>query len=149
MNIKEIKEIIELMKENNIREFEIERDGLRISLKRGMAGGQEVITVTQPSQQLQVPIESKTEEQKEQVSDNISYITSPMVGTFYSSPAPDAASYADIGQNVNVNEVICIIEAMKVMNEIKSEVKGRIKEILVKNGEPVEFGQPLFAVEVK
>lgn len=143
MNIKEIKEIIELMKENNLREFEMERDGLRISLKRGLAGETEVIT-TAAAQPKTAVIE---ETAPEHVTENITQITSPMVGTFYAASAPDAATYVVAGQEVDPNDVVCIIEAMKVMNEIKAEVKGRIKEILVKNGEPVEFGQPMFVVE--
>lgn len=141
MNIKEIKEVIELMKENNLREFEMERDGLRISLKRGLKGEPEM--VTQPQQ----IIAEKPVVLQKVVPDNITQIISPMVGTFYSASAPDAAPYVVVGQEVDPDKVVCIIEAMKVMNEIKAEVKGRIKEILVKNGEPIEFGQPLFVVE--
>lgn len=143
MNIKEIKEIIELMKENNIDEFEMERDGLKIALKRGRTGQiQPAITDNQPSVEktaVSVP--------KEAVIENVAHIVSPMVGTFYAAPSPDSPPYVVADNEVLENDVVCIIEAMKVMNEIKSDIKGRIKEILVKNGEPVEFGQPLFVVE--
>lgn len=146
MNIKEIKEIIELMKENNIEEFEMERDGLKIALKRGRTGEFQPSIVQEA--QIRPSIERVTApSQKEIVAENITNIISPMVGTFYMAPSPDSPPYVTVGDEVTENDVVCIIEAMKVMNEIKAEVKGRIKEILVKNGEPVEFSQPLFVVE--
>jgi len=151
MNIKEIKEIIELMKENGIVEFELERDGLRISLKRGRVGKvvQEVVTTNEipGAEKVILPTESKPKQEEIKRPENVVEIVSPMVGTFYAAPAPDAAPYVIVGQEVKPEDVVCIIEAMKVMNEIKAEVHGRIKEILVKNGEPVEYGQPLFLVE--
>lgn len=144
MNIKEIKEIIELMNENNIDEFEMERDGLKIALRRrgGIIQPPIVQQVPQP-QTTEVKVEPKPEPAKE----NITHIVSPMVGTFYAAPSPDSPPYVVVGDEVKENSIVCIIEAMKVMNEIKAETKGRIKEILVKNGEPVEYGQPLFVVE--
>lgn len=155
MNIKEVKEIIELMKENNLTEFEMERDGLRISLRRGHPGqGQDLVTVAQTPIAVAPAVTvaaaaGKTEEGQGEESqpDNIVKIESPIVGTFYSSPSPDAAAYVFVGQEIEPNDVVCIVEAMKVMNEIKAEVRGKVKEILVKNGEPIEYGQPLFVVE--
>lgn len=146
MNIKEIKEIIELMKENNIDEFEMERDGLKIALKRSREGIIQPTIIHQMPQPAAVS-EAKPEVKPEPVKENITHIVSPMVGTFYAAPSPDSPPYVDVGDEVKENDVVCIIEAMKVMNEIKAETKGCIKEILVKNGEPVEFGQPLFVVE--
>lgn len=147
MNIKEIKEIIELMKENNIDEFEMERDGLKIALKRGRTGEiQQTITQEKPPAVVAKEKEKETrpaELQKE----NIAHIVSPMVGTFYSAPSPDSPPYVVLGDEIKPGDVVCIIEAMKVMNEIKAEVRGRVKEILAKNSEPVEFDQPLFVVE--
>lgn len=143
MNIKEIKEIIELMKENNINEFEMERDGLKIALKRGPSGGiepqivQMAPTVVQAVKETPKPMEEAPKQ----------HITSPMVGTFYAAPSPDSPPYVAAGDEVKDIDVVCIIEAMKVMNEIKAETRGRIKEVLVKNGEAVEFGQPLFVIE--
>jgi acetyl-CoA carboxylase biotin carboxyl carrier protein len=86
---------------------------------------------------------------KEEVKEpsNLKEVVSPMVGTFYASPSPESAAYAQVGKQVNVGDVVCIIEAMKVMNEIKSEIAGVISEILVENGQPVEYGQPLFRVK--
>lgn len=144
MNIKEIKEIIELMKENNIDEFEMERDGLKIALKRSREG---IIQPTVIHQMPQPAAEVKPEIKPEPAKENITHIVSPMVGTFYAAPSPDSPPFVVSGDEVAENDVVCIIEAMKVMNEIKAETKGSIKEILVKNGEPVEFGQPLFVVE--
>lgn len=142
MNIKEIKEIIELMKENNIDEFVMERDGLKIALKRGR-GGEILPTIETPPSVEKTPVAVP----KETIPENIAHIVSPMVGTFYAAPSPDSPPHVVAGDEVSENDVVCIIEAMKVMNEIKADVKGRVKEILVKNGEPVEFGQPLFVVE--
>jgi len=146
MNIKEIREIIELMKENNINEFMIERDGLKISLKRGLSGEFQPV-ITQEVRHVPAQSQTKETETATQPKENIAYITSPMVGTFYVASSPDAAPFVGIGSNVEENSPVCIVEAMKVMNEIKSEIRGKIKEVLVKNGEAVEFGQPLFAVE--
>ena len=153
MNIKEIKEIIELMKENHLSEFEMERDGLRLSLKRGRLGEPEIDSIAQaplavaPAGSAAAHVQSLPTAAVETLPDNVTTIESPIVGTFYASPSPDAASYIVVGQEVEPNDVVCIIEAMKVMNEIKAEVRGRIKEILVKNGEAVEYGHPLFLVE--
>lgn len=153
MNVKEIKEIIELMKENHLSEFEMERDGLRLSLKRGRLGESEVVGISPaavavaPAGSAAAHIQTPPAAAGGALPDNLMTIESPIVGTFYSAPSPDAAPYVVVGQEVNPNDVVCIIEAMKVMNEIKAEMKGRIKEILVKNGEAVEYGHPLFLLE--
>lgn len=146
MNIKEIKEIIELMKENHIEEFEMERDGLKIVLKRKRSGNIEPVVVTETVSGKK-EIQEKTEKEKNEDRDNVVYIVSPMVGTFYSASSPEAAPHVVTGDQITENTVVCIVEAMKVMNEIKADIQGRIKEILVKNGDPVEYDQPLFAVE--
>ena len=148
MNLKEIKEVIQLMNENGLSEIEMEKDGLKIRLKKGPTGAVEPVVVqeTRP-----IAIAAKTSEAsvKETVASSVksTEVKSPMVGTFYSSPAPDAPVFVQIGHSVEVGQVICIIEAMKLMNEIKSEIRGKILEVLVHNGDPVEFGQPLFLVE--
>lgn len=152
MNIKEIKEMIQLMNDNGLTEFELEKDGLKIRLKKTASGGYEQVMVpahTQPAPgaqiaRAQVPA-APVEAPKPAANRNV--IKSPMVGTFYAAPAPDAQPFVQTGGSVDVGQVICVIEAMKLMNEIKSEVKGKIVEILVKNGEPVEFGQVLFVLE--
>lgn len=157
MNIKEIKEMINLMNENNLSELEIEKDGMRICLKKGLSGEISVESpkskmifaqpmpehmVYQGTQQAlkEMPVEKKG-------SSKTVEIKSPMVGTFYRSPSPESPSFAEINQEIEVGQVICIVEAMKLMNEIKSEIKGKIVDILVDNAEPVEFGQPLFLIE--
>jgi acetyl-CoA carboxylase biotin carboxyl carrier protein len=151
MNLKEIKEMINLMNENNLMELEIEREGMRIKLKRSsgelseMRGPVEYkIEMPQISQQSAA---AAREQAAKESSGNTVEIKSPMVGTFYRAPSPEAGPFVEVGQEIEVGQVICIIEAMKLMNEIKSEVKGRIVEVLVENAEPVEFGQPLFLIE--
>jgi len=141
VNVKEIKEMIKIMNENGLAEFEIEKEGLRLRLKKEGRG--EVVT----------HVERVAPEAKEvptvlrETPSNLVEIKAPMVGTFYRAPAPNAPPFVETGSMVAKDQVVCIIEAMKLMNEIKSEVKGKIAEILVENGEPVEFGQVLFLVE--
>ena len=151
MNIKEIKEMIQLMNENGLSEIEMEKDGLKIRLRKGPGGRVEssiVESAGTPSAPgaAAAPAGGKAPPPAASASARAS-IKSPMVGTFYAAPAPDAAPFVQVGSTVEVGQVICIIEAMKLMNEIKSEVRGKIAEILVHNGDPVEFGQPLFVIE--
>ncbi|MFA5089427.1 MAG: acetyl-CoA carboxylase biotin carboxyl carrier protein [Candidatus Omnitrophota bacterium] len=149
MNIKEIKEMINLMNENNLMELEIEKEGMRIRLKKTgaieSASGSRIIvekeTVTGAGQG-----SPNAAEPNDAIAKTFE-IKAPMVGTFYRAPAPEAPPYAEAGQVIEPGQVICIIEAMKLMNEIKSEVKGKILEILVENSEPVEFGQAMFLIE--
>ena len=131
LNIKEIKEMIQLMNENNLTELEIEKEDMKIRLKKGASGMIEAVSSEPPAP----PAPPKT------------IIRSPMVGTFYTQPAPDAPPFVQPGAQIEVGKVVCIIEAMKLMNEIKAEVRGKIAEVLVNNGDPVEFGQPLFSLE--
>ena len=150
MNLKEIKDIINLMNENDLDEIEIEREGTKIKLKKSTADipgaparhPPAYYAETPPS--LPHPVLSETPANPPS---NRKEIKSPMVGTFYRSPSPEAALFVEIGQTVEVGQVVCIVEAMKLMNEIKSEVRGKIVEILVENAQPVEFGQVLFVVE--
>lgn len=154
MNIKEIKEMIALMKENDIVEFQLERDGFKVVLKKGGApgvrAGEPVAStivyqpaIASPPQPAAAPATVALAKEEEGVID----ILSPMVGTFYRSASPEAAPYVKKGQEVGAEDVVCIIEAMKIMNEIKAENKGIIVDILVENGEAVEFGQPLFKLK--
>jgi acetyl-CoA carboxylase biotin carboxyl carrier protein len=140
------------MKKNSISEFELERQEFKIRLKRGVAGpipmvqmedGAPVAMIA-PATQISLP-PTATGTASPAAGNEIE-IKSPMIGTFYRSPSPDAASYVEVGTEVNPESVVCIIEAMKVMNEIKAEVKGVITQVLVDNAKPVEFGQPLFKV---
>jgi acetyl-CoA carboxylase biotin carboxyl carrier protein len=147
MNVKELKEMVVLMNENGLVEIEIEREGQRIRIKKGMAGfpdaAQEKYMI-QPPAVLSAAPEAKEPALPE--SKRIE-IKAPMVGTFYKAPAPDAPAFVEIGSDIEPGQVVCIIEAMKLMNEIKSEVKGKVVDILVENAQPVEFGHALFLIE--
>lgn len=151
MDLKDIKAIIDLMKKNSITEFELEQENSKLRLKRGLNGPQgtaaEDVVPISPlpltvSNIASTPVVSVAPPANTGEID----IKSPMIGTFYRSPSPEAAPYVDAGAPVGPETVVCIIEAMKVMNEIKAEVKGVITQCLVENGKPVEFGQPLYKV---
>ncbi len=147
MNLKEIKEMISLMNDNGLVELEVEKDGMRIRLKK-VGSGTEAFSGPVVIEREKVPeatIEARNRVNK--TAETTVQIKAPMVGTFYRAPSPEAPPYAEIGQEIEAGQVICIIEAMKLMNEIKSEIKGKILEILVDNSEPVEFGQPMFLIE--
>ncbi|RKY31875.1 MAG: acetyl-CoA carboxylase, biotin carboxyl carrier protein [Candidatus Omnitrophota bacterium] len=152
MNIKEIKEMIALMNENGLNELEIEKEGMRIRLKKKNGPKEEMngepVYLMQENLRQVKPKETEPSSQQKEETGAIE-IKAPMVGTFYRAPSPEAPPYVEVGQIVNPGQVICIIEAMKLMNEIKSEVKGKILEVLVENTEPVEFGQPMFLIEPK
>ena len=150
MNIKKIEEIVRLMEKHGLTEISIEEEGVKFHLKKGLHGAIEksieAVREGPPAHILsssgaQGAVGTKKEKQ------NLIEIKAPMVGTFYRSSSPDAKPFVDIGASVKENDVLCIIEAMKLMNEIKSEVKGKIVDVLVENAEPVEFGQVLFLVE--
>ena len=139
-----IEEMLQLMESRGLVELEMEHQGLRIRLKKASSSPapqlvEYVTGVPQPA----VPAgRSIPAEDTHRI-----VIKSPMVGTFYRAPAPDAPPFAEVGQDIEIGQVVCILEAMKLMNEIKSEVGGRIAEVLVESGAPVEFGQPLFVLE--
>ena len=152
MDLKDIKAIIDLMRKNSVSEFELEKQDFKIRLKRGTNGGggsgnyddNQAVTFVQPPVAIAaapaaalVALPPATNEVE---------IRSPMIGTFYRAPSPESAAYVEVGTEVNVDTVVCIIEAMKVMNEIKAEAKGVITQVLVENAKPVEFGQPLFKI---
>ena len=151
MNLKDIKEIINLMNENDLAEIEVEREGLKLKVKKAypevgvpvMRPPLEYRLETPPSATA-APVASSP---GEILAKNQKDIVSPMVGTFYRSPSPESPPFVEIGQVVEMGQVVCIVEAMKLMNEIKSEVRGKVVQVLVENAQPVEFGQPLFLVE--
>ncbi|MFH1640405.1 MAG: acetyl-CoA carboxylase biotin carboxyl carrier protein [Candidatus Omnitrophota bacterium] len=148
MNIKEIKEMINLMNENGIVELEIEKDGMRIKLRKtGSAQDIPGGTILVEREKVGQITSKEILESAEKTSEKSIEIKAPMVGTFYRAPSPDSAPFVETGQVIEPGQVICVIEAMKLMNEIKSEVKGKVLEILVDNSEPLEFGQPMFLVE--
>jgi len=148
MNLKEIKELINLMNENGLMELEIEREGTRIRIRKSSSGKFEAITQEDDAPRVVRTIKAGERELTERKGEeNLIPIKAPMVGTFYRAPSPEAKPYVEIGHNVDVGQVVCIIEAMKLMNEIKSEVKGKVVEIVAENANPVEYGQGLFMVE--
>jgi acetyl-CoA carboxylase biotin carboxyl carrier protein len=153
VDLKDIKAIIDLMKKNSVSEFELEKQDFKVRLKRGMGSGvigadevgQQVINyVPAPAALPAAPTVAGA--QPAPAASNEADIKSPMIGTFYRSPSPESGAYVEIGSEVNPDTVVCIIEAMKVMNEIKAEVKGVITQVLLENAKPVEFGQPLFKI---
>ena len=152
MELEQIKAIIAMMKENDLTEFSMEQNGLKIRIRRGPEGFQQ--TISQPPAAVAPAAQSPAPEPIPATvaatpAEDIKHIVSPMVGTFYRAPSPDAAPYVEVGTEVDPETVVCIIEAMKVMNEIKAEMKGVITEVLVENAKPIEFGQKLFAVRIK
>lgn len=152
MNLKEIKEMLSLMNEHNLSEIEIEKGDLKIKLKKASAAGSELIIERTPmlsgaSMQSSAQNLSPLAAPSEADTSKFLEIKSPIVGTFYRAPSPDAASFVEVGQEIEIGQVVCIIEAMKLMNEIKSEVKGKVIDILADNSDPVEYGQILFLIE--
>ena len=157
MDIKQIKQIIDLMKRSELTEFAVEDEGFKLKIRRGF-NGQPMATQSQvsnlpfvmaaettPTLSLNQPVPESVTSTKDE--EGITYIKSPMVGTFYRSASPDSKSFVDDNSKVTETSVICIIEAMKIMNEIQAEVKGTILEAMVENGQPVEYGQRLFKVK--
>lgn len=156
MNLKEIKELIEILKGTDISEIEIERSGVKVRLRKG---GDVTFHPAMPRMEYppaaivaptvtEIPAAPPAEKATEQVAvkANEIRVTSPIVGTFYRSSSPDKPSYVEIGDLVKKGQVLCIIEAMKLMNEIECEIDGTVAEILVQNATPVEFGEPLFRI---
>jgi acetyl-CoA carboxylase biotin carboxyl carrier protein len=157
VDLKDIKAIIDLMKKNSVSEFELEKQDFKIRLKRSGNGGSgasgdetPVLHYVPPALAVQAPALAQNPALMQAappvpVSNEVE-IKSPMIGTFYRAPSPEAAPYVELGTEVTPDTVVCIIEAMKVMNEIKAEAKGVITQALVENAKPVEFGQPLFKI---
>lgn len=149
MEIKEIRALIDLMKKNGLAVFKMEKEGFKITLQMSGAEGYPMIhtgPVPQYVQTAPAPAPAPGAAAPVAASD-AKEVTSPMVGTFYASPSPDSPAYVEVGQTVTPETVVCIIEAMKVMNEIKAEVAGTITEIVAENGKPVQFGEALFRVK--
>ena len=146
MEIKEIKRIVELMKNNDLTEFSMKDNEIELALKRG--SDQQVVVAAPVAVQAAAPIAAAAPAAEEaDEDDGLIEIPSPIVGTFYRKPAPDADNFSKVGMEVSEDTVVCIIEAMKVMNEVKAEVRGVIRKILVDDATPVQYGQTLFLVE--
>jgi len=152
VDIKEIRALIDLMKKNGLAVFKMEKEGFKITLEMAGANAQPIIQYAAPAALPAAPAAapapaSAAASAPAESASNLKEITSPMVGSFYASPSPDAPPYVTVGQTVTPDTVVCIIEAMKVMNEIKAEVSGVIAEVAAENGKPVQFGQALFRVK--
>lgn len=160
MDLKQIKQIIDLMKRSELTEFAVEEEGFKLKIRRGTNGVPIVssgrgsnppfstTTEGQPNMApLAAPIPSGEGNGAAKDEADVTYIKSPMVGTFYRAPSPESKPFSDVGTKVVETTPVCIIEAMKIMNEIQAETKGTIVEILVENGQPVEYGQRLFKVK--
>jgi len=163
MHIKEIRELIDLITEKGIAEFELERNGVRVKISRRAAApaaeaatspapyapapaspptmGMGARSTLPPAAAITPPSASSGSSLEE-----VHVVRSPMVGTFYSAPGQDAPPFVQVGDHVRVGQVLCIVEAMKLMNEIESEIEGEIVKCYVENGQPVEFGEPLFDI---
>ena len=157
MDLKDIKQVIDLMKKAELTEFDLEKEGFKLHLSRkgeevpaqiiqaapiaAAPAAPAIAPATAPAAAAPASAPAATEEK------GVEVIKSPMVGTFYRSPSPESPVFAEIGTKVSPESVVCIIEAMKVMNEIHSEISGTITEVLVENGEAIEYGQPLFKVK--
>jgi acetyl-CoA carboxylase biotin carboxyl carrier protein len=154
LELRDIEAIIDLMKKNDLAVFKLERDGFKLELEANRLPAATLATAQTPQVLASIPRSGGPEATSPAsgpgaAADKTVYkeIVSPMVGTYYSAASPDSAPYSQVGQEVSADSVVCIIEAMKVMNEIKAELSGTIVEILVENGTAVQFGQPLFRVK--
>ena len=143
MNNREIRSLLKLIDEFDVAEFELERDGSRLLIRRGgvdttSAPATPAVHVAPAAES--APVESPPD------AENLHVFTAPMVGTYYSSPKPDADSFVQVGSTIREGDTLCIIEAMKIFNQIESDVDGQIVRILVESGQPVEYGEPLFEI---
>jgi acetyl-CoA carboxylase biotin carboxyl carrier protein len=159
MDIKQVQELVKIINKTNIAEISIEEEGLKITIKQKEDPAPNVIAA--PAQHTYLPAApaaapapapspapaAPKEVEPAAKTENLLTIKSPMIGTFYRSPSPDKPVFVNVGDDISVGKVVCIIEAMKLFNEIESEVKGRIVKVLVEDASPVEYDQPLFLVE--
>lgn len=155
LDIKQIKQVIELMKRAELNEFSVEEEGFKLKIRRGAGktnGGSRnsvppfVVAADPAAHGTVAPMPAAAPAPTEEEA-GISFIKAPMVGTFYSAPSPESKPFVDVGAKISESTVVCILEAMKIMNEIQAEVKGTIVEVLVEDGDPIEYGQKLFKVK--
>ena len=150
MDIRKVKKLIELLEESGIAEIEIHEgeESVRISRDGSNPTPQTMISVPSVDSSSSVKTQlSTTESSSDDYSDEGEVVTAPMVGIFYTSPAPDQSPFVNKGQNIKTGDVLCIIEAMKIMNQIEADIDGKLIRVLVENGDPVEYGQPLFVID--
>jgi len=147
IDYREINKIIQLMEEKNLSHFEIEVEGLKIKISRNTSPLE--TARLQAAEDLPAKEEESSEPHQtpQKKKDPLRYITSPMVGTFYRAPDPSSPPFVDVGDEVKKNQILCIIEAMKLMNEIESDIEGVVKEVYAENGKSIEYGQKLFAIQ--
>jgi acetyl-CoA carboxylase biotin carboxyl carrier protein len=161
--LQEIQQLIDLLIEREVGEFEMETDGMRVRILRQVPGGATPVPLSPanshsdsslpPAEQVASPVPAVSEEpaapepQPEVSSEDAHILKSPIVGTFFAAPSPDAPPFVNLGDRVHVGQVLCIVEAMKLMNEIESEFAGEIVRIHAENGQPVEYGQPLYTIK--
>jgi len=147
MNLELIEKLIQLLENSSLNQLEVEQEGFRVSLQK-QPTGQVISALYPPASAPSAPAASAAEVVGAALAaETGKAIEAPMVGTFYRAPAPDAPPYVDVGSAIGEDTVVCILEAMKVMNEIKAGLRGTIEKIMVENGQPVEYGQPLFTVK--
>lgn len=142
MELEDLKELIELLKNTDITELQWEKEGAKIKIKKEKLLSSIEMPLKHPTD-----FQPKIEKETEEVTQRLITVTSPIVGTFYRSPSPDASPFVELGLKVTKGQVLCIVEAMKLMNEIESDVDGIVVKALVENGQPVEYGEPLFLIE--
>jgi len=152
IDYEEISRLVNFLEEKKLTNFELEVEGLKIKISRAAGStpepapdGTSVPTANPHPETEKSPFPAET--QPQEAGNGLHYVTSPMVGTFYRAPDPTSSPFVDVGDEVKKSQTLCIVEAMKLMNEIESEVEGVIKEIYVENGKPVEYGQKLFAIQ--
>ena len=151
--LKELRELVDFLKENGIAEFDMERTDLKVRIKFAGAAGASATDLALAQQlaasatgSVPAPVAATAELPAAEASEKLHEVTSPIVGTFYDSPSPGAPTFVKIGDQVEVGQVLCIVEAMKLMNEIECDVAGEIVQRIAATGQPVEFGQPLFSI---
>jgi acetyl-CoA carboxylase biotin carboxyl carrier protein len=147
MSIKRIKELVEIMNENDLAEVEVEQEGLKVRLIKTRQGAVEQVVMPTAAPPIQAASAATTVQEAQSRNSGLKEIKSPMVGTFYRAPSPDVDPYVQVGDVIQKGDVLCIVEAMKLMNEVKAEIGGRVVEIAVENADAVEYGQVLFVVE--
>lgn len=144
MDLKEIRKIVELMNEHELSYFHLEEEGVNLKLKKGA----DIVQVAQAAMPAAAPAAAQATTNETPAAEPAGNdISAPMVGTFYASPSPDSPPFVNVGDTINEGQTICIIEAMKVMNEIKAETSGTVSAIVAKDGEPVQFGDALYRVQ--
>ena len=141
MKVEQVLELVKAVSDSELTEFKYEEDGVKLSLKKT---SDKIVQVPAPAAPMAAPVIAPAEGENDKSAGNV--VKSPLVGTFYAAPAEDAEPYVKVGDSVKEGQVLAIVEAMKLMNEIESDFTGTVKEILVENGQGVEFGQPLFVI---